>query len=326
MLPAALGTGVVAARHESLGAGASWVTETTLDPFLQLADAAERTSQIGLGTAVAVAFGRSPMTVAVTANHLQLLSRGRFLLGLGTQVRAHVERRYSMTWSEPAARMREYVGALRAIWRSWNERVPLDFRGRFYSHTLLPPLFDPGPNPHGPPRVYLGGVRETMVEVVGEVADGFLVPPLASKRYLVERQLPALTEGWRRTHDGELGVEICAMPMVVTGRDDTEVANAYEATRARIAFYASTPTYASVFELHGWGATREQLSDLARRREWKSMASLVTDEIVETLAVVAPADLLLTAVSARYADCAGRAILYPIDPLPGVVEEEVFAG
>jgi probable F420-dependent oxidoreductase len=324
MIPNVARCGDVVARQERLGQGAAWVTETTLDPFLQLGDAAARTSQIRLGTAIAVAFARSPMTLAITANHLQLVSEGRLLLGLGTQVKAHVERRYSMPWSMPAARMREYVQALRAIWSSWNTRQPLDFNGRFYRHTLMPPLFDPGPNPFGPPTVYVAGVGDVMTSVAGDVGDGFLVPPLASPTYLRERQLPALEAGWRRAHEGPLQVEVCAMPFVVTGADQAELDAALEATRARIAFYASTPAYAAIFDLHGWSAIRERLSDLARRREWDAMAGLVSDSMLETFATVAAPAQLLTTLERRYEGLAHRAFLFSVAELYVAALEELF--
>ena len=312
MLPSRVDVADDAVRLERLGQSGAWLTETTFDPFVQLGDAARATTRIGLGTAVAVAFARSPMTVAVAANHLQLASGGRFLLGLGTQVKAHIERRYSMPWVRPAHRMREYVQALRAIWSCWNDRTPLRFEGEFYTHTLMPPLFDPGPNPFGAPPVYLAGVGEVMTAVAGEVADGFLAPPLASPTYIRDCQLPALEQGWRRGHDGQLDVEVCVMPFVVTGSTQTELDRALEATRERIAVYASTPTYAAIFELHGWGAVREELSSRARQGDWSSMASMVDDSMLETLAVVAPPARLLESVRARYRGLAHRAILYPI--------------
>jgi probable F420-dependent oxidoreductase len=313
------------ARQESLGQCASWTTETAFDPFVQLGQAAARTSRIKLGTAVAVAFARNPMSLAVSANHLQLISQGRLLLGIGTQVRAHIQRRYSMPWGQPAARMREYVQALRAIWSCWNDREPLSFRGQFYEHTLMAPLFDPGPNPFGPPPVYVAGVGDRMIAVAGEVADGFLAPPLASAAYLRERHLPALASGWRQAHDGPVGTEICAIPFIVTGRDQPELDAALEAARERIAFYASTPAYASILDLHGWSSVRQKLTEHSRRQEWQSMAALVTDSMVETFAVIAPPADLLAAVRARYAGLADRVILYPAGELGDAVHEQIFA-
>jgi probable F420-dependent oxidoreductase len=325
LVPNVAAPGAAVARQERVGAGAAWATETTLDPFVQLGDAAAATSRIRLGTAIAVAFARSPMTLAVTANHLQLVSEGRLLLGLGTQVQAHVERRFSMPWGKPVARMREYVRALRAIWDAWQTGERLDFRGEFYEHSVLPPLFNPGPNPYGPPLVYLAGVRDPMVRVAGEVADGFLAPPLASPAFLRERQLPALAEGWAGAHDGPVGPQVVVMPLVATGADQAELDAAAEATRARIAFYASTPDYVSILELHGWGGVGERLGALVRAREWPGMAALVSDEMLETIAVVAPPSELLAAVEARYAGLAARAILYPVEPLSEDVEQAVFA-
>jgi probable F420-dependent oxidoreductase len=325
MVPSCPQCGDAVARQESIGLGASWTTETAYDPFIQLAQAAAQTSRIKLGTAVTVAFARNPMTLAISANHLHLISAGRLLLGLGTQVRSHIQRRFSMPWSQPAARMREYVQALHAIWSCWNNSEPLSFKGEFYEHSLMAPLFDPGPNRFGAPPVYVAGVGDLMAAVAGEVADGFVAPPLASATYLRERHLPAVASGWRRAHDGPVRTEICAMPFVVTGRDQAELDAALAATRARIAFYASTPAYASILDLHGWSDVREKLTARAHRQEWPSMAELVSDSMLETLAVIARPAELLSAVRARYEGLAHRVILYPANDLPDEVQGEIFS-
>jgi probable F420-dependent oxidoreductase len=306
--------GTVAAL-EAAGYDGVWTTETVRDPFLTLAGWASATSQMRVATGVAIAFARSPMTLAVTAHDLQRLTGGRLVLGLGSQVKPHIERRFSMPWSEPAARMREYVLALRAIWASWNEGVPLDFRGRFTSHTLMTPFFDPGPNGFGPPPVVLGGVGERMTAVAGEVADGFLCAPLTSERSLVERTIPALG-------DPKPGFLVCATPFVVTGRDAETMARVEAATRKRIAFYASTPAYRAVLDVHGWTGRGEQLTRLSKAGEWDAMAALVDDEMLHAFAVVAEPDRLGTAVHARWAGRADRvAIFTAADPGPEVWPE-----
>lgn len=298
----------VVTRLEAVGYDGVWTTETVRDPFLTLAGYAAVTDRIRLGTGVAIAFARSPMTLALAAHDLMRLTGGRFVLGLGSQVRPHIERRYSMPWSEPAARMREYLLALRAIWGAWNEGAPLDFRGRFYTHTLMSPFFDPGPTGLGPPPVVLGGVGERMTAVAGEVADGFLCAPLTSERTLAEHTLPAL--GVTRP-----GFMVCATPFVVTGQDPATMARVTAATRRRIAFYASTPAYRSVLDVHGWSGRGEKLTRLSKQGEWEAMADVVDDEMLHTFAVVAEPDRLGAALGERWRGRADRvAIFTAADP------------
>ena len=251
----AFGDGDVAARAkraESDGYDAIWAAEVGHDPLLILAGAASATSQVELGTGILVAFGRSPMITAMQANDVQLLSRGRLLLGLGSQIKPHIEKRYSMQWSHPARRMREYVLAMRAIWACWNEGTTLNFRGEFYRHTLMTPFFDPGPNPFGPPKVFLAAVGEMMTEVAGEVADGLLVHPFTTERYLREVTLPALQRGLDRSGRSLESFQISLSGLVATGRDEAQLDVAKDRVRAQIAFYGSTPAYKGVLEVHGW--------------------------------------------------------------------------
>ncbi|WP_259313103.1 TIGR03617 family F420-dependent LLM class oxidoreductase [Capillimicrobium parvum] len=267
------------ARHaEELGFDGVVVTETNNDPFLPLALAATTTGRVSLGTGIALAFPRTPMEVAYTAWNLQDLTGGRFVLGLGTQVRAHVERRFGVPWSHPARRMREYVLALRAIWRSWETGEPLDFRGEFTSHTLMPPAFRPRPQPHGAPPVYLAAVRERMIEVAGEVADGLLVHPLQSPRFVDEVVRPALDRGVERAGRTGADVAISVAQFAATTPDELE------AIRRRIAFYGSTPGYRQVLDLHGWSGLFEELHALSRSDGWGRMPGLVTDEQLTTFA------------------------------------------
>jgi probable F420-dependent oxidoreductase len=255
--------------------------ETKHDVFPSLALAARATSRITLQSAIAVAFARNPMNVAVLANDLQLISEGRFQLGLGSQVRAHIERRFAMPWGKPAARMEEFVRAVRAIWRAWGgER--LAFRGEFYRHTLMTDFFDPGPNPHGNPPILVAAVGELMTRTAGRVADGLLVHPLTSAAYLSERTRPAL----REARGGDLGdFTVCLSAMVVLGADEAARSRAEQAVKGQIAFYASTPSYRAVLELHGWGELADQLNALSRRQAWAEMTALISDEVLETFAV-----------------------------------------
>lgn len=187
--------GSVARRLEEAGFDALYAYEGSHDPFLPLACAALETRRVELGTGVAIAFARNPMLCAQVANDLQLASRGRFILGLGAQTREHIERRFSQAWSRPAARMREFIQAIRAIWDCWASRRALDFRGEFYSHTLMVPTFDPGPNPDGPPRIFAGAVGPRMLKVVGEVCDGVFISPFNTREYVLGAALPSLREG-----------------------------------------------------------------------------------------------------------------------------------
>ena len=305
-----------AAAAEALGADALWVAETGHDPFLTVAMAATTTQRVQLGTNIAVAFARSPMTVAMAANDLQELSGGRFVLGLGSQIRAHITRRFSMPWSAPAARMKEYVGALRTIWRGWAEGTPVAFDGEFYAFSLMTPMFDPGPNPYGPPPVYLAAVGPRMTQVAGEVGDGLLCHPFASPRYLRDVTLPALLAA-----RGSLeGFEVCGAPIVATGRNEAELAATTEQARGQLAFYASTPAYRPVLDLHGWGDLHTELRARSLRGEWAGMGALVDDEMLRTLAVVAEPERVAEEVAGRFGGLLTRVAL----PLHGAVEPSVW--
>jgi probable F420-dependent oxidoreductase len=287
-----------------------WTAEAAHDAFLPLALAAEHTSRLSLGTGIAVGFARTPMTLAVVANDLQLLSKGRVILGLGSQIRPHIEKRYSMPWSRPADRMREMVLALRAIWDCWYEGTPLAFRGEFYTHTLMTPMFSPGPNPYGAPKVYVAGVGERMTRVAGEVADGFLIHPFTSPRYLRERILPVLDEGLALGGRTRADIEIGFPGFVVDGDNPKSV----EAARAQMAFYGSTPAYHPVLELHGWldlGLELNRVSKSDAPDKWQQMAALVPDEVVREVAVWTTPDNVRSAVSDVYDGVVDRFTLSP---------------
>lgn len=274
-----------AAEAEAQGFDGIGAAETKHDPFLALALAARETTRIELLSTIAVAFARSPMTVAQSAFDLQAISNGRFLLGLGSQVQAHIERRFSMPWSRPAARMAEFVRAVRAIWRTWQTGEPLRFRGEFTAHTLMTPFFSPPPLPSGPPPVWLAAVGERMTEVAGQVADGLHAHSFTTRRYLAEVSLPALARGAAeaRRDAADLGVALPAL--VAVGDDRAALDAAVRATKAQIAFYGSTPTYLPVLDLHGWAGLHERLHAASRRGEWDAMAAMVPDDVVEAFAV-----------------------------------------
>jgi probable F420-dependent oxidoreductase len=302
------------------------LSEIRHDPFVGLALAAMATERVQLGTAIAVAFARSPMTTAAAADDLQALSGGRLLLGLGTQVKAHITRRFSMPWSHPAPRMREYVLAMRAIWDTWHTGAPLEFRGEFYSHTLMTPMFEPQRHGFGPPPVLLAGVGETMTEVAGEVADGFLPHGFTTERYLREITLPALRRGREAAGRTLDGFSIKGSPLVAAGRTPEERATAVTGVKSQIAFYGSTPAYRPVLELHGWGELGDRLHALSREGRWPEMGALVDDEVLDAFAVVgSPADAGAELVR-RYGDVFDRAALYtPYRADPAMTQELVAA-
>lgn len=315
-----------ARRAEASGYDGAWTAETGHDPLLTLALAAGATERLQLGTAITVAFARSPMVTATMANDVQLLSKGRLLLGLGSQIKAHIERRYSMPWSRPAARMREYIEALQAIWASWNEGEKLSFQGEFYRHSLMTPFFNPGPNPYGAPKVFVAGVGELMTRVAGEVADGFLVHGFTTERYVREVTVPALARGLESRGRSREAFQVSYSGFIVTGRDDHEIQQAAAAVKAQIAFYGSTPAYRPVLELHGWGELQSELHGLSTRGLWTEMAELIPDEVLETFAVVAPPAEVAAEVRRRFGDMIDRFSLYtPYSVGPGL-SEEVLGG
>jgi probable F420-dependent oxidoreductase len=310
-LPPDLATAPETARSlEEAGYAGAWSAEIKNDPFLPLLRGAESTDRLELGTGIAVAFARNPMLVANVGDDLQRFSRGRFVLGLGSQIRPHITKRFSMEWSRPAARMREFISATRAIWSSWHDGVPLDFRGDFYQHTLMTPMFDPGPNPYGPPKVFLAGVGERMTEVAGEVCDGFLCHGFTTERYLREVTVPALERGFERSGRRREDFQISGPAFVVTGATEEQMADSARATRAQIAFYGSTPAYRKVLELHGWGDLQDQLNVLSKAGRWEEMGDVIDDDVLGTFAVVAEPAAVAAELKQRYGDVIDRIMFY----------------
>ncbi|WP_320671989.1 TIGR03617 family F420-dependent LLM class oxidoreductase [Patulibacter defluvii] len=301
--------GAAAVAAERDGFDGWWAAETQIDPFLAATVAAERTERIQIGTGIAVAFARNPMTVALQANDVQALSGGRFLLGLGSQIKPHITKRYSMEWSRPAARMREFVLAVRAIWRAWETGEKLDFRGDFYTHTLMAPFFDPGPNPHGNPPVFLAAVGPLMTEAAGEVADGMLCHAFSTERYVCEVTLPAIERGRAKAGKPLEGFQLTAPAFVVARDSDEELEQGIAFVRQQIAFYGSTPAYRPVLELHGWGALQDDLNAKTRRGEWDSMAELIDDEVLHAFAVIGSPEEAVAELRRRYGDLTTRITL-----------------
>jgi probable F420-dependent oxidoreductase len=255
------------------------------DPFVPLAVAAEHTTRVTLTTAIAIAFARNPMTCAYLANDLQLVSRGRFVLGLGTQIRPHIEKRFGQPWSKPNARMREFVRAIRAIWHAWDTGDRLDFRGAFYTHTLMTPFFSPGPNPYGRPRIALAGFGPSMIAVAGEVADGWIVHPLHSPSYVRAEALPALERGIARAGRARRDVEVASQTISIIGTTDAELAAGRTKAKGQIAFYGSTPAYRVMLAHHGWEHLQPELNVMSKQGRWLDMIALVTDDMLDTIGV-----------------------------------------
>jgi len=299
-----------AKRAEANGYDGVWSAETGHDPFLPIAIGAASTEKLEFGTGIAVAFARNPMTLAVLANDLQQLSKGRFILGLGSQIKPHITKRFSMPWSHPAPRMRELIMAMRAIWTSWETDEKLDFRGEFYTHTLMTPFFNPGKNPYGNPKILLAAVGELMTEVAGEAGDGLLVHGFTTERYLREVSLPALERGAAKAGKSRADLTVSYPGFVVTGETEADVAAASAAVRQQIAFYGSTPAYRPVLDLHGWGDLHPELNTLSKRGEWVKMGELIDDEVLDAFAVVCPIDQVAGQVKARFGNVVDRFSFY----------------
>ena len=291
---------------EAAGFDGIVTAEMSGDPFFPLLLAAEHTERIELMTSIAVAFARNPMIVANVSNDLQAMSKGRFILGLGSQIKPHIEKRFSMEWSKPAARMREFVLAMRAIWDCWYTGEKLNFRGEFYRHTLMTPMFTPTNNPHGAPRVVVAAVGPKMTEAAGEVADGMLVHAFTTERYLRDVTLPAIERGRAASDRPSADFELCYPAFIVTGKDEREWETIRSAVAKQLAFYGSTPAYRPVLECHGWGEMQTELNQLSKRGEWDAMGERITDEILEEFAIVAEPDKVAGALKARYGDVVQR--------------------
>ena len=274
-----------AVAFEQMGLDAAWTFEASHDPFLPLALAADRTQSIKLGTAIAVAFARNPMTCTVTAWDLQRLSKGRFILGLGTQIKPHITRRYSEPWSKPAARMREYIMALHAIWDNFQTGAKLDFKGEFYTHSLMTPAFSPGPLSVPKPPVYVAGVGPKLVRVVGEVADGFFVHPFHTPDYMVTETLPELAKGAKSAGRSVDEIIVACLTIVAMGRNDEEVARARRKAASQLAFYGSTPAYSGVLNFHGYENLQPELNRLSKQGEWSKMTQNIDDDLIDLLCI-----------------------------------------
>lgn len=305
---------------EEIGFDGIWTTETQHNGFLPLVIAAEHSQRIDLGTAVAIAFPRSPMVMAQLAWDLQALSGGRFILGLGTQVKAHIERRFGVAWEAPVARLRDYIGAVRAIWDSWQNGTKLDYRGRFYQHTLMTPFFSPGPIASPRIPIYIAGVNEGLARLAGELCDGFHIHPFHSVAYLNQVVRPQIAAGAAQAGRAITDLELVSSAFVITGPDEAALAGARAAVREQIAFYASTPSYRVVLACHGWEEVGQRLSRLASAKRWGEMGELISDEMIDAFAVQAPFGQLGPALRARYAGVLDRVACY-LPFVPGDLDD-----
>lgn len=295
----------IARAAEAIGFGALWCPETSHDPFLPGVLIAEHTHRLHFGTAIAVSFARSPTTLAYTAWDLAQYSNGRFLLGLGTQVKAHIERRFGMPWPESVVgKLREQIQALRALWDCWQNGTALNFRGEYYRLSLMSPFFNPGPIAHPNIPIFIAGVNPGLAQLAGEEGDGFLAHPFHSANYLAEVILPAIQRGAQKKERPSEAIQVSVTVFTATNKDEAEFA------RSQIAFYASTPSYRRVLEHHGWGEVGEKLSVLASRAQWGEMPALIDDTMLETFAVIAEENQLGEKLRQRYAGLAQRLALY----------------
>jgi len=316
-----VGAGDRARRLAEIGLDGAFTFEGPHDPFVPLALAAGSGAPLDLYTNVAIALPRNPLQLAHQANDLQLVTGGRFLLGLGSQVRPQIERRYGAAFHPPVARMREMVAALRAIFSCWEHGTRLDFQGDYWSHTYMPPLFNPGPNPHGPPPILLGALGPRMTEMVAEVADGLLVMPFHTPRFLSERTLPAVAAGLARAGRSAADLRIVCEAIICTGRTEEELAVAEAGVRYLLGFYGSTPAYRPVLEVHGWGDLQGELNLLSKQGRWDEMAGLIDDELLHTLAVHGDPASVAGQLADRYGAIADRVAFY----FPYAVADDLLA-
>ncbi len=321
-----IGGGAEAANFEELGFDGAWSFEGNHDPFIPLTLASQTTTRIELGTAIAVAFARTPMLSAHTAWDLQALTGGRFILGLGTQIKPHIEKRYGMPWSKPAARLREYVNAVRAIWDCWMTGETLDVRGEFYRHTLMPPFFRPAPLSVPVPKIYLAGVGPHMMRVIGEVADGFFVHPFHSPEFLAAETLPALADGATRAGRAADAVDVACLTIVAMGTDEESLTTARDKAKAQLAFYGSTPAYAGVLDHHGYGDLQPELNTMTKQGRWKEMTALIDDRLLEAIAVTGTPAEVGAAVATRNGFATRTTMMfYGPQPTPEAMAEVVSA-
>lgn len=308
-------------RLEALGYDGARVSELNHDAFLPLTLAAEHSERIELVTSVAVAFSRNPMSMAQLAHDLNAYSKGRLVLGLGSQVKPHIERRFSMPWHKAARQMRDFLEAMQAIFDCWYDGEQLDYIGEYYRHTLMPRTFTPGNTEAGRPRMTLSATGPLMTKIAAEVADGMIMHPFSSEKFMREVTIPAIEKGLATRGVALADFELDYAPIIATGATEEALVRATEAARDRVAFYGSTEAYKPVFEVHGWGDLQVELNKLNKRQQKEEMAALISDEVLHTIAILGEPDDVVTAMKARFGDLIGRTGF----ALPGGNDDELAA-
>ena len=295
-----------AKKLEQAGFDGAMSIETAHDPFFPLLLAANETERIELMSSIAVAFSRTPMLLANIGHDLNSYSKGRFVMGLGSQIQPHITKRFSMPWSSPAKRMREFILAMRAIWSAWHNGERLDFKGDFYTHTLMTPMFTPTDNDYGAPKVLLAAVGPKMTEVAGEVADGVILHAFTTEKYMREVTLPSIDIGLARSGRDRKDFQISNPCFSVPGNTEEEFAANKAAVTKQIAFYGSTPAYAPVLGVHGWGDLQPELNRMSKQGQWDEMAGLITDDILNEFAVVGESEQAIDLFKSRFGDAVDR--------------------
>ncbi len=295
-----------AEQIESLGYDGIAVEECKDDPYQQLTLASVNTNKLELATSIAMAFPRSPTITAMSAWTLQKVSSGRLILGLGSQVRGHIRRRYGMEWTAPAPRMRDYILAMKAVWRCWQDREPLHHDGDHYKLDLMVPLFDPGPIDHPDIPVHISAINTNMCGVVGEVADGIRLHPVCSPKFISEVMVPAVEKGAARTQRNADDIDWCMKPLIATAPDEASLHQVAESVRARVGFYLATPAYKAAFEVHGWGDQVDQAASFSREQRWDEIPALVSDEMFHTIATVGTYDRIASMLNERFGSLIDR--------------------
>ncbi len=293
-------------KLEAAGFDGCGTAEMNHDPFYPLLLAAEHSEKIELHTGIAVAFARSPMILANQGHDLNAYSKGRFTLGLGSQIRAHITKRFSMPWGAPAPQMRELIQAMRAIWANWYEGEPLRFEGKYYNHTLMTPAFTPEDKQYGAPKVTLAAVGPIMTEVAGEVADGLIIHPFSNEKYIREVTLPAVDRGLAKSGRTRADFEISYTPFIVSGKDEAGFMAQKDAAKKRISFYGSTPAYKSVLGVHGWGDLQPELNAMSKAGQWAEMGELITDDMLNAFGVMGEPQDIVPEIKRRYGDFTNR--------------------
>ena len=293
-------------KLEAQGYDGVGTAEMNHDPFMPLLLAAEHTEKMEIHTGIAVAFARSPMILANLGHDLNAYSKGRFTMGLGSQIRPHITKRFSMQWGAPAAQMKELILAMRAIWTNWYSGEPLRFEGKYYNHTLMTPAFTPENQEHGAPKVTLAAVGPVMTEVAGEVADGLIIHPFSNEKYIREVTLPAVERGLEKSGRSREDFEISYSPFIISGKDEATFEKEKAAAKNRLAFYGSTPAYKNVLGVHGWGEMQIELNGMSKQGKWQEMGELVSDEMLNTFGIMDEPGKVVAEIKSRFGDIVDR--------------------